>query len=142
MVGFISYSVDNDKRFAKALDSAAKQVKDLRFAMGEISRDIYKTSKQNFILKGSGKYPPLSEKYAAYKARVRPSRPILVFDGDLRDSVTKATNKDAIRVIGKSSLIQGTKVPYSRYIQEGSIFVRSNNSCWIIGKSTFDSCDV
>ena len=51
MVGFTSYNVDNDKRFRKALDSAIKEVGDLRFAMGEISRDIFKTTIQNFILK-------------------------------------------------------------------------------------------
>lgn len=120
MVGFTSYKVDNDKTFAKALDKAIKQVGNLRFAMGEISRDIFKTTKQNFILGGSGKYPPLTSKYAAFKQRVAPGASILVFDGTLRNSVTGTGDGNTIRNIGKQSLIQGTRVPYARFIQEGT----------------------
>lgn len=120
MVGFVSYEVDNDKRFVKALDKAIKQVGDLRFAMGEISRDIFKTTKQNFILGSSGKYPPLLPKYFAFKKKVRPGAPILVFNGTLRDSVTGTGTSDTILNIGKQSLVQGTKVPYARFVQEGT----------------------
>jgi phage gpG-like protein len=120
MVGFTSYKVDNDKTFAKALDKAVKQVGDLRFAMGEISRDVFKTTRQNFILGGAGKYEPLSKKYSAFKQRVNAGAPILVFSGSLRDSVTGTGNSDTIRNIGKQSLIQGTKVPYAKFVQEGT----------------------
>jgi phage gpG-like protein len=120
VTGFVSYEVDNDNRFKSALEQAIKSVDNLRFAMGEISRDIYKTTKQNFILKGYGQYPALSPKYAKYKNMVRPGKPILVFDGHLRDSVTAFGNSDSVRAIGKNSLIQGTNVGYARYIQEGT----------------------
>ena len=120
VAGFTSYEIDNDRTFARNLDKAIKEVGDLRFAMGEISRDIFKTTKQNFILKGSGQYPPLSPAYAKFKERVKPGRPILVFSGALRDSVTGTGNSDTILNIGKQSLIQGTKVPYARFIQEGT----------------------
>jgi len=120
MVGFVSYKVDNDNTFKVELDRAVKAVGDLRFPMGEVSRDIFKTSTQNFILKGSGKYPPLSSRYANYKRKVRPAAPILVFDGKLKNSVTGTGNGDTIRNIGKKSLVQGTRVPYARYVQEGN----------------------
>lgn len=120
MVGFTSYNVDNDKAFRRNLDTAIKKVGDLRFVMGEISRDIYKNTKKNFILKGGGKYPPLSNQYIKYKKKIKPSAPILVFSGRLRDSVTGSGNSDSIRKIGNQTLIQGTNVPYSRYIQEGT----------------------
>lgn len=120
MVGFTSYEVDNDKSFAKALDGAIKDVGDLRFAMGEISRDIFKNTKKNFILGGSGKYPPLSPAYFRFKQKVKPGAPILVFSGRLRDSVTGTGTRDTIRNIGKQSLVQGTKVPYARFVQEGT----------------------
>jgi len=55
MVGQVSYKIENDIQFKANLDSAIKSVGDLRFVMGEISRDIFKTTKQNFILKGDGK---------------------------------------------------------------------------------------
>lgn len=120
MVGFTSYNIDNDRTFRRNLDKAIKEVEDLRFVMGEISRDIFKTTKQNFILKGGGKYPPLNPQYAAYKKKIKPSAPILVFSGKLRDSVTGTGNSDSIRNIGKQSLVQGTKVPYAKYVQEGT----------------------
>lgn len=120
MVGFTSYKVDNDRAFRRNLDKAIKTVGDLRFVMGEISRDIFKTTKQNFILKGSGKYPPLSPKYAAFKKKIKPNAPILVFSQDLMKSVTGTGSKNTIRKIGKQSLVQGTKLPYAKYVQEGT----------------------
>jgi len=120
MVGFISYDVDNDKQFSKALREAFKQVNNLRFPLGEISRDIYKNSIKNFILKGDGQYPPLSPFYKARKKKVRPRSPILVFDGNLRDSVTRPRDKNTIRQLTKTSLVQGTKLPYARFVQEGT----------------------
>lgn len=120
MVSFVSYNVDNDKAFRNALNKAIKQVDDLRFPMGEISRDIFKTTKQNFTLKGDGRYPSLSDKYAKYKKSINPNAPILVFSGRLRDSVTGTGSDETIRNIGKQSLVQGTKVPYASFIQSGT----------------------
>lgn len=125
--GFISYEVDNDRQFRDALDQAIKDVGDLRFPMGEISRDIFKNTKKNFILKGSGQYPPLTPKYAAYKKKKAGFAPILVgvkskggISGRLRDSVIGFGSSDTFLNIGKQSLVQGTKVPYSRFVQEGT----------------------
>lgn len=120
MVSFTSYKIENDVKFKNNLDKAVKAVGDLRFAMGEISRDIFKTTKQNFILKGGGKYPALSDEYKKTKQKKKPNAPILVYSGALRDSVTGRGNEDTIRFIGKQSLVQGTRVPYSRYVQEGT----------------------
>jgi len=117
---FVSYEIENDRAFKRNIDEAIKAVGDLRFPFGEISRDIYKNSRKNFILKGNGKYPPLSENYAEYKKKKVGIKPILVFNGDLRDSVTKARDSNNIRSIGKTSLVQGSKVPYARYVQEGT----------------------
>ena len=120
MVSFISYNLENDVKFKNSLNKAIKNIGDMRFPLGEISRDIFKTTIQNFTLKGSGKYPPLSKRYRDFKKRVKPKAPILVFSGALRDSVTKKGNKDTILKIGKQFLIQGTKIPYAKYIQEGT----------------------
>ena len=120
MVGFVSYNVDNDKSFKRNIDKAIKAVGNLRFPLGEVSRDIYKTTRQNFILKGDGQYPPLSAKYAKRKKALKPSAPILVYSGELRDSVTKPRHKDSILSIGNQSLVQGTNVVYANAIQDGS----------------------
>jgi phage gpG-like protein len=131
VTGFISYEVDNDNKFKKALNKAIKSVSDLRFPMGEISRDIFKNTKKNFILKGNGQYPALSPKYKAFKMKKRPSAPILVFDGDLRNSVTGTGNQDTILNIGKQSLVQGTKVPYAKFVQEGTEFMPARKYLFI-----------
>jgi phage gpG-like protein len=131
VTGFVSYKVDNDNQFKKALNKAIKSVGDLRFPMGEISRDIFKNTKKNFILKGNGKYPPLSPKYKAFKRKKRPAAPILVFNGDLRDSVTGTGNQDTIRNIGKQSLVQGTRVPYAKLVQEGTKFMPARKFLFI-----------
>lgn len=120
VAGFTSYKIENDEQFRANLNSAIKSVGDLRFPLGEISRDIFKTTNQNFTLKGDGKYPSLSKIYKKRKQREVPNAPILVYSGDLRDSVTGTGNSDTIRVIGKQSLLQGTKIKYSSFIQEGT----------------------
>lgn len=120
MVGFVSYNVDNDRRFRDALDKAISSVSDLRFPMGEISRDIFKNTIKNFILQGNGKYPPLSVAYAKWKKKYVPGAPILVLSGKLKASVTGSGSPDSIINIGKQSLVQGTSTPYARYVQEGT----------------------
>lgn len=116
----VSYDIKNDKIFKKNLDDAIKSVGSLRFPLGKISRDIYKDSKKNFVLKGDGKYPSLSEPYKTRKEIRFGKKPILVASGQLRDSVTKPRDANSIRVISDKSLIQGTKVPYANFIQDGT----------------------
>ena len=57
----------------KAIESGL----DLSFSMGESARIIKKESTKNFILKGSGKYPPLSPGYFKRKQILAPGAPIL-----------------------------------------------------------------
>lgn len=121
---FTSYTIENDQAFNQKLKNAAKEVGDLRFAMGEIARDWFKSNKAQFSLKGSGQYPPLSEKYAERKRRIGGSLPILVGfkpnggrSGRLMDSLTGTPNTDSVLRIGNASLVIGTKVPYGVYHQ-------------------------
>lgn len=117
----ISLQLENKE----ALDLIAKAVgkmEDLSFEFGEIARSLAKYNRTNFILKGYGKYAPLSAAYAEWKARKFPGRPILVRTGRLRDSVTDATrpSKDTILVIKKDGMAHGSKVPYSGFVQDGT----------------------
>lgn len=118
MVGAVSYNIENDKEFKVFLEKVSK-ISTSRFVMGEAARIIKKFSKANFILKGSGKYPPLSERYKRRKQRIRPNRPILVFNGRLRDSIVGNT-KDSILHIKDDSLIVGTATPYAIYLDQGT----------------------
>ncbi|MGY5854062.1 MAG: hypothetical protein RTU92_10880 [Candidatus Thorarchaeota archaeon] len=138
----ISYDVDADKKFRLAMAKAIESGLDLSFSMGEAARIIKKESTKNFILKGFGKYPPLSANYFTRKMILAPGAPILVgarpgitkkgkliagggISGKLKQSIVGAT-RDSILQIGKRSLIVGTKArsrkgaPYPLFVQEGT----------------------
>lgn len=117
----ISYEIENDIEFKRALDDALSQVQDLRFAFGEIARDFFKSNQAVFNLKGSGLYPPLNKKYEERKARIYGAgRPILVASGRLKNSLTGTPNVDSILKIGRQALIMGTRVPYGVFHQSDS----------------------
>lgn len=128
----ISYDIDADDQFKKVMSKAIESGLDLSFSMGESARIIKKESTKNFILKGSGKYPPLSRSYAARKQRLAPGTPILTgltpgggMSGKLKKSIIGKTS-DSIIQIGKRSLVLGTKAktlkgaPYPIFVQEGA----------------------
>lgn len=112
-----SYIIENDRKFAAAIDDAAAKVGDLRVAFTLIAKDWRKSNKSQFTLKGTGQYPDLSLAYAIRKARTHPTAPIMVRSGRLRDSVSGSLNSDSIQVISKDSLIMGTRVEYGIYHQ-------------------------
>lgn len=112
----ISYSVDNDKRFQRAINNATRKVSDLRFAFKEIARDWRKSNQAQFTLRGSGLYPPLNSQYEERKKRIYGNQPIMVASGNLRDSLTKAGG-DHIEVVKKDSLTFGTANDYAVFHQ-------------------------
>lgn len=66
----------------------------------------------------TGKWAPLSPPYARFKARVRPGRPILVFDGDLRKEMTVPGK--GVYEIHRRGMTVGTDLPYAKYHQKGT----------------------
>lgn len=69
---------------------------------------------------GSGGWPPLSPRYAAWKARHYPGRPILVREGDLRASLTEANDGAHIYVAEPHLFITGSSDPVGAYHQAGA----------------------
>lgn len=128
----ISYDIDADNQFKKALAKAVKSGLDLSFSMGESARIIKKEAGKNFILKGSGQYPPLSPKYFKRKMKLASGTSILTgltksgrASGKLKKSIIGNT-PNSILLIGKRSLEFGTKAetndgkPYPLWVQEGT----------------------
>jgi phage gpG-like protein len=128
----VSYDVDADNKFKKAMANAVVSGLDLSFSMGESARIIKKGNTANFILKGFGKYPPLSDEYFKRKQRLAPGTPILTGltrggkpSGKLKKSIIGNT-VDSITRVGKTSLEVGTKAlsqkgaPYPSFVQEGT----------------------
>lgn len=133
---YVGYDVDADNKFKAVIAKAIASGLDLSFSMGESARIIKKESIKNFILKGSGKYPPLSPAYQKRKQRLAPGTPILTGvtkfgpGGALKESITEYT-KDSIVRIGLRSLEIGTKAesqaeaPYPIFVQEGTSKMRA-----------------
>lgn len=139
-LGFTSYEVENDKKFARALSRAAKKVGDLETPLRQIAADFRKSRKAIFALSGSGQYPDLSTKpfrawwekdkdlnrlypggYKEYKeAKFGFAYPILKQTGRLEESLTKRNHPEHIENINVDELEIGTSVPYGIYHQEGT----------------------
>lgn len=65
-----------------------------------------------------GKWKALTPKYRAVKKKLRPGAKKLVFDGDLRASLTEPGK--GIRVIERQFMMYGTDNPVARYHQLGT----------------------
>lgn len=66
----------------------------------------------------SDRWAPLSDRYREYKARVRPGKKILDFDGDLRASLTQSGR--GVRIFEPGFMVFGTDVPYAKYHMNGT----------------------
>lgn len=120
MTGFTSYSVENDKKFAQAIDRSLKAVNDLRVPYAQIAKDFYKSRKAIFQLKSAGQYPDLKETYKTRKqAAVGFIYPILKLTGALEKSVTGTSDPNNITRINPKILEMGTAIEYGVYHQEG-----------------------
>lgn len=119
MADLVEFDDGQLKRLNDVIEKAANEDVNLTFSMGEGARIVKKFSTANFILKGSGRYQPLTPDYAAWKNKNFPGMPILVLTGALKDSVVGNTN-DSILSIEKDNFTLGTKVRYAHFIQEGS----------------------
>lgn len=91
--------------------------------MAEIARyQVEVVNKRQFTQQGTaetgGRWAPLSPPYARYKAKRRPGRPILVFDGDLRDSMIRP--RAGVWETWDSGFVVGTAVDYAIYHQQGT----------------------
>ncbi|MGR3219394.1 MAG: hypothetical protein ACUZ8H_06190 [Candidatus Anammoxibacter sp.] len=113
----MSYIIENDAEFKRAIQDAGKKVSDLRRAWTDISRDWRKSNTAQFSLLGTGLYPPLSPEYKKRKAKLFPGKPILVATERLKKSVTSKGSPDHINVIVKSGFTFGTRVPYGIFHQ-------------------------
>ncbi len=124
---FTSYSVDNDKRFAKALKEASAVSQDLRVPFGLILRDFYKSQAAIFKLKGPGQYPPFKgpligatgkTRYQLDKIKaVGHDYPLLVRTGALANSLLGPNNKGSVSLITQLSLTIGTLIKYGIFHQ-------------------------
>lgn len=95
---------------------------DLSPVLADIAEDFKETvAPDTFNHHGPG-WAPLSPRYAAWKSRVYPGRPLMVVSGRLRNSLFGETNEWFQR-ISRYNLDMGTTVPYATYHQTGTRFM-------------------
>jgi phage gpG-like protein len=143
-MAFISYTVENDEAFQKALEKAFKETGDLTLPLRAIARDFYKSQRAIFQLKSSGKYPDYTGPKVkdTWKTPGRPEMrtrdgsltayqnykkkrfgfiyPMLKASGALEASTTSESGPDSIFEITPNSLTIGTGLPYAAFHQFGT----------------------
>lgn len=118
----LSFDSSGAESFALLLRRWDHNIKDARPAFEAMAQYQLKTvNARQFKELGTpetGKWAPLSPLYGRWKARVRPGRPLMVFDGDLKQTMTVPGK--GIYIVRPTSMTVGTAVPYAKYHQNGT----------------------
>ncbi|AMM44474.1 hypothetical protein BARRETLEMON_12 [Arthrobacter phage BarretLemon] len=119
----VRFAGDGFKAFTLKLDRFDQNIGDAEpafRAMAEFQTTVVNARqfKQQGTPETGGRWAPLSPPYARWKEKRRPGRPILVFDGDLRDSMTKPNT--GIYEIWDKGFVVGTALPYATFHQNGT----------------------
>lgn len=104
----------------RTLDGIADRVEDARDAFNAMGDRLAKAEQQQFDSEGaygSGGWQPLSPRYAEWKARKYPGKPILERDGLLRESLTQ--RPFGVDVVETKMAVFGSGVEYAPYHQAG-----------------------
>lgn len=104
----------------RTLARFADNVSDARPAWEALADRFAKAESRQFRSEGaygSGGWAPLSPRYAAWKARAYPGKPILERTGDLKRSLTE--RPFGIEVIEPGFMVLGSAIRYGEYHQSG-----------------------
>lgn len=118
----LNLTVEGETQVRAFLAGIARRVKDLRPAWKKVDLILRRSVARMFREEGSrfkGGWDPLqptTQEYRRLKGKV-PDHPILVFDGDLRRSLTLAGHSKHIFISKKKYMVFGTKVPYAIFHQ-------------------------
>lgn len=96
-------------------------VEDARPAWEAMAVRFARANAANFRSEGayaSGGWAPLSPRYAAWKARAYPGKPILEREGDLKRDLTQ--RPFGVEVIEPGFMVLGTALPYAAFHQQGA----------------------
>ena len=111
------YGLDSTETWLQGLSSRAANLQPI---WPTIETIFWKWEREQFEGEGalSGGWPPLSQKYAEWKARHYPGRRILELRGYLKESMT-GRGRYTVLDEAPQHLVIGTSVPYARKHQTG-----------------------
>jgi phage gpG-like protein len=108
------------ERFVRAFNRIPDNVKDFREPLTEIYQDFLGIERRNFSARGRPEaWRPLSPKYAAWKARHFPGKPLLELTGNLKASLL-GSGAAAVRDIRETRATFGTAVRHAIFHQLGT----------------------
>ena len=105
------------------LDRFREAIADPKPALEKVMLDLETAADAGFMAGKrplGGNWAKLSPAYAMFKARIRPGRPILTFDGHLAASLGGARGPGAVRVVRGNKLRYGTTIPYAGFHNRGT----------------------
>lgn len=112
-----------EERLIRGFNRFLEDVKDIRPALYEIQKDFYAMNERNFSAQGKPvPFPPLSPRYAEWKSKHFPGKPIMRATDKLFNSLTGVNQEDAqdtIADVKKMSARFGTRVGYALRHQLG-----------------------
>lgn len=115
----ISVRIDGDEALNRVLDGWTRKIEDWQPAWRQIVLDHRETSMLQFVgdgrVDGLSRYAPLSPRYARWKARRYPGRPILTASGRLQRETTGAKT-----TLTKTRLEIRIPTPYAIFHQRGT----------------------
>lgn len=120
--------------FQLVLERWENQLDDSEPVFQSLARQFAKSQQQQFSKVGGhtgARWAPLSPRYAAWKARHYPGKPILQLSGDLKDSLTK--RPFGVDEVWDKGMVVGTAISYAKYHQNGTATMPARP---IIGKPT------
>lgn len=116
------FEVDGAVQFDRAFLRVQERIEDLRPVWDGVEREFHAIEREQFESEGSagrsGKWAPLSRKYAEQKEKKYPGAQILERTGALKRSLTSETEHSTVTK-EKQEFAIGTSLPYAKYHQRG-----------------------
>lgn len=119
----LKLSIDGQAKFDGAFRVLAEGLTDLRPVWPEIELQFFRAELEQFSsegARGGARWQPLSARYAKWKAKRYPGKPILQRTGRLLRSLSVVGGPDSVRIVEPMSLTLGTRMPYAGYHQRGA----------------------
>lgn len=118
-----TFEVAGVKEFDRAFNRVEGHISDLRPVWDRVEREFYRIERGQFDSEGSagrsGKWKPLSRKYAKQKAQRYGVQPILRALGKMAASLTGKTS-DTVLIKEKQDFGIGTRLFYAAFHQKGT----------------------
>lgn len=118
----IKVEVPGTRNFVRRFDHIEHIPDDWRQPFEQMAEDFWEQNKETFEAEGPG-WRPLSPRYAKWKEKAYPGKPILVRTGALKASLTSGFARHSIFEVYPTRMEIGTSIPYAMYHQTGSLKV-------------------